>query len=218
MNRTAEDLRQYYRWQAQIYDVTRWSFLFGRERILREVAKRVRARKVLEVGCGTGRNLVRLVRLFPDAEITGVDLSADMLGKARRKLKGTGERVRLCEGAYAGGLGGQQGFDVVLFSYCLSMVNPGYEELLRRGLDDLSEAGVLALVDFHATPWGWFRRWMGVNHVRFDGQLLAAIRQLPARLDYCQIAGAYGGAWQYLLCVARRGGTKEAAGETGQAR
>ncbi len=204
MNRTAEELQRYYRWQARIYDATRWSFLFGREKILREVAGRVKARRILEVGCGTGRNLVRLAELFPQAEIVGVDLSAEMLRKARRKVASAGGRVKLREGAYEGGLGEGAGFDVVLFSYCLSMVNPGYEELLRRGVEDLREGGVLAVVDFHDTGWGWFRRWMGVNHVRFEGQLKAAVEELGVRVEHGEVASAYGGVWQYWLCVARR--------------
>ncbi len=204
MNRTEEELKRYYRWQARIYDATRWSFLFGRERILREVAQRMRVRRILEVGCGTGRNLLRMAELFPEAEIVGVDLSEDMLQKARRKLAGAGGRVSLRLGAYEGGLGGERGFDLVLFSYCLSMVNPGYEGLMRLGLEDLSQGGVLAIVDFHDTGWGWFRRWMGVNHVRFDGQLRAAVEEMPVHMEHCWIGKAYGGVWRYWMCIAKR--------------
>ena len=44
----------------------------------------VRGLSVLDVGCGTGRHAVRLAR--QGAHVTGVDFSAGMLGKARRKL------------------------------------------------------------------------------------------------------------------------------------
>ena len=31
--------------------------------------------RILEIGCGTGKNLVELAQWFPDAEIIGLDLS-----------------------------------------------------------------------------------------------------------------------------------------------
>ena len=76
----------YYRWHARIYDATRWSFLFGREAVLDRVAVGGPApTRILEIGCGTGRNVVSLARRFPQAEITGVDLSEAMLAVAARK-------------------------------------------------------------------------------------------------------------------------------------
>ncbi|MGB4876086.1 MAG: class I SAM-dependent methyltransferase, partial [Candidatus Competibacter sp.] len=75
----AAALTRYYRWHAPLYDATRWSFLFGRAALIRGIALHRRPRRILEVGCGTGANLLRLSRWFPDADITGLDLSADML-------------------------------------------------------------------------------------------------------------------------------------------
>lgn len=198
MSSPAESLQRYYRFQSQIYDATRWSFLFGRKEILEAARRHVTPRRVLEVGCGTGTNLVSLVRMFPEAEITGLDLSVHMLAKARRKL---GNRVRLVCGAYGeveipGGP-----FDLVVFSYCLSMVNPGFDKLIGQAIADLENGGAIAIVDFHDTPWGWFRSWMGLNHVRFDGQIQQTLDNIHVSLELCQIKQAYGGLWRYLLCV-----------------
>jgi SAM-dependent methyltransferase len=44
------------------------------------------ARKLLEVGCGTGVVLSRLRAAFPDAALTGADLSTDALAIARSRL------------------------------------------------------------------------------------------------------------------------------------
>ncbi|MGD9893099.1 MAG: methyltransferase domain-containing protein [Dehalococcoidia bacterium] len=46
---------------------------------------------VLDVGCGTGLETVRLARLVaPSGHVTGVDLSDDLLAEARRRASGLG--------------------------------------------------------------------------------------------------------------------------------
>lgn len=47
-------------------------------------------RRILDVGCGTGRLLRSTAAAFPDAHLVGVDLSAGMLAQARA-LTGPGE-------------------------------------------------------------------------------------------------------------------------------
>jgi S-adenosylmethionine-diacylgycerolhomoserine-N-methlytransferase len=196
-------VENYYRWHARLYDATRWSFLFGRTAILADVATLLTPRRILEVGCGTGKNLANLCRRFPRATVTGVDLSAPMLAVARRKTAPFGARVKLVHRAYDAPLGAGAGHDLVLFSYALSMFNPGFETALRAAADDLAPGGCIAVVDFHATPLRWFERWMGVNHVRMNGQLRPLLQTLfTPHLD--RVDPAYGGAWQYLRFVGRK--------------
>ena len=194
----------YYRWHARIYDATRWSFLFGREAVLHRVAVGGPApKRILEIGCGTGRNVVSLARRFPQAEITGVDLSEAMLAVAARKAAPYGPRVRLVRQAYHAPLGATAGFDLVLCSYALSMFNPGFEAAIAAAERDLVPGGRFALVDFHATQVRGFARWMGVNHVRMDGQLRPILRRtFPPAID--ELRNAYGGVWEYLIYVGRR--------------
>jgi len=194
----------YYRWHARIYDATRWSFLFGREAVLHRVAADGPApTRILEIGCGTGRNLLSLARRFPKAGITGVDLSAAMLAVAARKSAPYGPRVRLVQQAYNAPLGATAGFDLVLCSYALSMFNPGFEAAIAAAERDLVPGGRFALVDFHATQVRGFARWMGVNHVRMDGQLRPILRRtFPPAID--ELRNAYGGVWEYLIYVGRR--------------
>ena len=58
-------IAQYYRIHARIYDLTRWTFLRGRENLIRLAAAHCKPQHILEVGCGTGKNLLHLGRLFP---------------------------------------------------------------------------------------------------------------------------------------------------------
>jgi S-adenosylmethionine-diacylgycerolhomoserine-N-methlytransferase len=195
-------VEKYYRFHSRIYDATRWSFLFGRTAIMENFAG-VAPRHVLEVGCGTGRNLVALGRRFPQARVTGVDLSVTMLDLARRKTAGFGPRVQLLHQAYAAPLSDPPGCDLVLFSYALSMFNPGYDTAIAAARSDLVPGGRIAVVDFHNSRFGFFRRWMGMNHVRMNGQLRPLLQSLftPTTDRLC---AAYAGVWSYLLFVGRK--------------
>ena len=48
---------------------------------------------VLDVGCGTGATLDAVVRAHPDVHAWGIDLSAEMIGKARERLAAVGARA-----------------------------------------------------------------------------------------------------------------------------
>ena len=48
---------------------------------------------VLDVGCGTGATLDAIVRAHPEVHAWGIDLSAEMIAKARERLRRAGERA-----------------------------------------------------------------------------------------------------------------------------
>jgi S-adenosylmethionine-diacylgycerolhomoserine-N-methlytransferase len=192
----------YYRWQSVIYDATRWSFLFGRSAVLDRVASLVEPKRILEVGCGTGRNLAELARRFPKAQLTGLDVSADMLALTEKKMAAEGERVKLVKRRYDAPLS-QGGFDLVLCSYALSMFNPGWEESMDCAVRDLAPGGLFALVDFHDSRFQWFRRWMGLNHVRMESHLVSGLKQRFETVIEERYA-AYGGIWEWTIYVGKK--------------
>ncbi|MDB6138147.1 MAG: ubiquinone/menaquinone biosynthesis methyltransferase [Verrucomicrobiaceae bacterium] len=197
-------LQRYYRLHAGVYDATRWSFLFGRQHLIELIAGVAAPRRILEVGCGTGRNIEALLRRFPEAHVTGVDLSAAMLEKAGARLRPHSGRLRLIQASYDHPLHQPgAGFDLVLCSYSLSMFNPGWERAIACAALDLEPGGLMALVDFHDSPAPAFRRWMGMNHVRMEGQLQPALRRtFPPVID--RVRAAYAGLWRYHLFVGRK--------------
>lgn len=195
-------VESYYRWQSKIYDATRWSFLFGRSLVLRRVAAMAQPARILEIGCGTGRNLAELARLFPQAELTGLDVSADMLAITRKKLEAASRRVTLLRQPYPSPVR-SGGYDLILCSYALSMFNPGWEEAMIRAQSDLAPGGLFALVDFHDSRHAWFRRWMGLNHVRMEGHLVPKARHLfLPKVE--ETRRAYGGLWQWTLFLGEK--------------
>lgn len=193
----------YYRWQSVIYDATRWSFLFGRSVVIDRVARLAEPKRILEVGCGTGRNLAELARRFPQAQLMGLDVSADMLAITEKKIAGERARVELVKRRYDQPLRAGS-FDLVLCSYALSMFNPGWEEAVACAVADLAPGGLFALVDFHDSRFPWFRQWMGVNHVRMEGHLLPGLEDRFETL-IAERHSAYGGIWEWVVYVGRKG-------------
>lgn len=200
---SGDALRRYYRLHARIYDWTRWSFLFGRGELVRGLVAGGAPERVWEIGCGTGANLRRLARRFPQARLTGFDGSPDMLAVARSSLHRRARSVTLREGFYTTPLRPDPAPDVILFSYCLTMINPGWAEVIAAAVGDLAPGGRLAVVDFHGSDAAWFRRWMGVNHVRMERDLLPALKAV-VQPERAEVRRAYGGWWEYFLFVGRK--------------
>lgn len=191
-------LERYYRLHAKIYDASRWSFLFGRDRLLRLVAAHCQPQNILEVGCGTGKNLARLRQLFPTARLTGLDLSEAMLAQARRKLRAATPAVAWRHQAYDRPLQNDPPFDLLVFSYALSMFNPGWDQAIASAAADLAPGGLIAVVDFHTSPYPLLVQWLALNHVRVAGHLLPELQTRFAR-RHLESRPAYGGLWHYFL-------------------
>lgn len=200
-----QHMEQYYRWQSRIYDATRWSFLFGRKALIRQLPlDRDTHAHIAEIGCGTGYNLSRLGRRFPEATLFGLDVSPDMIRLSQKRTQPFGDRVQLMQQPYGRNNSPfEQPLDAILFSYSLTMINPQWSELLDQALIDLRPGGYLGVVDFHNSSQPWFKAHMANHHVRMDGHLLAKLEEdyTPIRQ---KIGTAYLGIWQYLLFIGQK--------------
>ena len=140
-----------YRRQRYVYDFTRKYYLFGRDQLIRRLALAPGA-SLVEVGCGTARNLITIARAYPQARLYGLDASDAMLETAQAAIcrAGLEHRITLMQGL-AEDLTAEQfaveGFDSVLFSYSLSMI-PDWRAALAAGAAALSPFGRLHVVDF----------------------------------------------------------------------
>ena len=200
------NLEAYYRLHARFYDATRWSFLFGRAEIIRRITQDTKPARILEIGCGTGTNLLALHRAFPEARIHGYDISADMLKIARRKTAAAGDRIQIHHQPYNASVSRsvrRKPFDLILAAYCLSMINPGFESVLQSAFSDLSSQGRLAVVDFNATRHAWFQAWMRLNRVRMEAHLLPALSEYFRPLS-CDVKRAYCGLWTYFCFLGQK--------------
>lgn len=147
-----EAMDNIYRYQRYIYDATRAYYLLGRDRLIAELSPPAGG-SILEVGCGTGRNLLHTAQRYPSADLYGFDISAAMLDTAGKAVarKGRSASVKLAEGdatAFdAEALFGCPQFDRVFISYTLSMV-PMWESVVAGAARCIAPGGSLSIVDF----------------------------------------------------------------------
>jgi S-adenosylmethionine-diacylgycerolhomoserine-N-methlytransferase len=205
MSDAAAAMDRIYGWQAGVYDVTRRYYMLGRDQLIANLSPPEGAH-VLEIGCGTGRNLVKAARRWPQAQFHGIDVSQVMLAKARQAIHKSGlqPRILLAE-ADATCLDSQALFNVrsyerIYFSYTLSMV-PEWGRALVHAADMLAPGGVLFVTDFgdqSGFP-RWFRvalrKWLAMFHVTPRDDFEACLRRIAAsrgmECDFVPLHGGY---------------------------
>ena len=175
-----------YRRQRHIYDLTQKYYLLGRDRLIARLDPPAGG-SVLEIGCGTGRNLIAAARAHPDATYFGIDISSEMLATARENVRraGLSDRIALGRGDAAcfdpEALFERAAFDRVFFSYSLSMI-PAWREALRHAATMVAPDGRILVVDFgqqERMP-KWFRAGLFAWLVRFH---VTPRAELPAALQ-----------------------------------
>jgi S-adenosylmethionine-diacylgycerolhomoserine-N-methlytransferase len=197
-----------YRYQRLFYDATRRFFLFGRDQLIDGLAPEEGA-DVLELACGTGRNLHRVAGRYPGRQLYGLDISEAMLRSARAKL---GNRAQLVQGDACdfdpGKLFGVAQFDRIVLSFGLSMI-PDWQRTIAKAAAHLAPGGELHIVDFgeqRRLP-GWFRAllrgWIARFHVTPRANLRQVVEAEAARIGgtmrYREILGDYA-----RLCILSR--------------
>lgn len=141
-----------YRHQRFIYDLTRRHYLLGRDQMIADLMPPANG-TVLEVGCGTARNLICAERRYQNARFFGLDVSEEMLKTARASIAKSGEsnRIKVAQADATAfdpqALFGLSSFDRIFISYAVSMI-PAWEAVLDRAAATLAPGGALHVVDF----------------------------------------------------------------------
>jgi S-adenosylmethionine-diacylgycerolhomoserine-N-methlytransferase len=190
MSDTAALMDRMYRRQRHIYDLSRKFYLLGRDEAIARL-RPAAGDKVLEIGCGTGRNLVKLARAYPEARLFGADVSWEMLATAAASTAraGLASRIALAQADATAfdprRLFGCTSFERVMISYALSMIPP-WREALAQALDLVAPSGLLEIVDFGdcaGLPRPFkvgLRRWLAVFDVSPRDDLARALEELAA--------------------------------------
>jgi len=141
-----------YRHQRFIYDLTRRHYLLGRDQMIADLMPPAGG-SVLEVGCGTARNLICAARRYQDARFFGLDVSEEMLKTARAAIARSGESHRIdvaqadATAFSPDALFGLSSFDRIFISYAVSMIPP-WEAVIDHAASILAPGGTLHVVDF----------------------------------------------------------------------
>lgn len=208
----AERMDRMYRYQRHIYDATRKYYLFGRDRAVEGLNVPPGA-TLLEVGCGTGRNLLLAHRHYPTAKLYGLDISAAMLESARANFRGRAAEpnFQVADATnFKAEEFGATGFDRILISYALSMI-PNWEGAVDAALAALAPNGSLHIVDFgqqERLP-GWFGRllkaWLTRFHVTPRANLHDVLESRLAAADADMIFEEIGRGYAWHAVIRRRG-------------
>jgi S-adenosylmethionine-diacylgycerolhomoserine-N-methlytransferase len=187
----AQLMDRVYRYTRHLYDASRKYYLLGRDSLLRDMAEVIRPDDhVLEMGCGTARNLIKLHRLAPQARLFGLDASQAMLETAERSIQrrrlGASITLRHClaeQVDHRQTFDLPQPFDLLFFSYSLSMM-PTWDQAIDAGLANLKPGGRMYVVDFYdqADLPRFFSRglkwWLKQFHVTHRPELLERLEAL----------------------------------------
>ena len=200
-----------YRRQRHFYDATRKYYLLGRDQMIQNLAMTPR-QSLLEIGCGTGRNLAVAAKHYPDIRLYGLDISREMLTSAEKTLLCLGRAepvLRLGDAAQLRASDfGVAGFDRIMISYALSMI-PEWERTIEAALAALKPGGSLHIADFgqqkRLPVWfrsglrSWLRRFHVTPRAELENVLKTAAEQGPFTLEFHSHARDY--AW---IAVIRR--------------
>ncbi|MEO1483329.1 MAG: methyltransferase [Myxococcota bacterium] len=128
-----------------IYDLTRRYWLLGREEALKQLATEEWS-SLVEIGCGTGRNLRKLQEARPTAQFGGADIADAMLKEAQRQCPWGAFAQGAAESIDIEAILGKKP-DRIFLSYCMSMFHEPMAALenARRAL---APGGRVVVADF----------------------------------------------------------------------
>ena len=146
-------LNRYYSKVYQVYEIARKYYLLGRDALLSEIVQQ-NPKKILEIGCGTGRNLAIVQKRLPNTRFGAVEPCDCMREYTHNKYPWIALNPQLAEAANLIGIL-QEKPELIVISYSLSTI--AQKEKTIYNLLALGEQGKLYIVDFgdlHGLGWG----------------------------------------------------------------
>ncbi len=186
-----EKMDKMYRHQRYFYDLTRKYYLLGRDRLIKEM-KISENENILEIGCGTARNLIILARKYPKINFFGLDASSEMLKTAQTKIDAKNIKNITLQTALADDFTFdktfelREKFDCAFFSYAVSIIPP-WRESIENALENLKPGKTLYIVDFYDQadlPAGFqkiLKGWLKQFHVKYPKELLPFLEDLEQK-------------------------------------
>ena len=184
-------LRGYEEWSTS-YDVAKNALISVEEPVVLKLMGDVSGKRILDIGCGTGRYTIKLAEF--GADVVGIDSSAAMLGIGKGKIQDIDGRLTFMRGDLLHLPMADEGFDIAVCALTLCHVpelKPAIDELCRV----VKERGMIIVSDFHpfCLVFGWrtgYRQdsteYQIENHCHLFQEYLEAFRKDNVQLDVLQ--------------------------------
>jgi S-adenosylmethionine-diacylgycerolhomoserine-N-methlytransferase len=190
--------RSYLRFYRHFHNL----LFFGRNKIINKIPGDLAPRKILEIGCGSGKNLLNMCKKYPGADITGIDFSKTMLNEAITNLGYCTPQVKLLHRRYHKPLHNEPAYDLILLSYTLSTM-PDWKKVVNCIYQDLKDDGVLVYVDFHSAGNSYIKNWLEFSQSRTSEEQLSWL-ETRFEPEFSQIKKAYCGLWKYSMLIGKK--------------
>lgn len=180
------------------YDAVTTVLSFGRDRTWKRymvnALPREGVREALDLACGTGDLTYAVAAHYPEARVTGIDLTPEMVRRARRLWRGFEARIGFDIGDMSALPYGEERFDLVTAGYALRNA-PNLEATLGEIYRVMTSGGRLGILDFsHADTPGiatlqigllrlWGRIWGRLLHGNPEvyGYISESLKRFPSR-------------------------------------
>ena len=125
--------------------------------IISKVLKTFKWLSLIEIGCGSGANLINIIKAFPGRQVGGVDVNPDAIEEATKYLNGAYLKVNSGDNVMMS----DDSTDVVLTDMCLIYVGP---RKIKKYLEEMKRIGRhhIILCEFHSDSW-WNRMALRFN-------------------------------------------------------
>ena len=146
---------RFYGLSARIYDYTLSWLFFGNEKKIRSNVTDLipnKKLKILDIGCGTGSQLIEIKIYRKNAECYGIDSSKDMLEISKNKAKKINLQINFQQQNYENLKFKSNFFDIVTAFLALHETNFGTRtKAIKEIKRVLKKTGKLILVDYEKT-------------------------------------------------------------------
>ena len=137
-------------------------------------------RRILDVGSGPGVAACRMAAVFPQAEVTAVDGTPELLARAEERAERLGVRLRTRFAEFPEGLADLEPADLVWSAQAVHHVGD-QQDALNRLAGLLVPGGVLAVVE-GGLPDRWLPRDLGFGRPGLQARMDAAVEDLFDRM------------------------------------
>ncbi len=117
-------------------------------KLIAEILRHLSWLSLIEIGCGAGANLVAILKVMPNKQVGGVDISKDAIEYAQTQFKNGFFKVNPADDVMMS----DKSADVILSDMCMIYITPGKIKKHLREMKRLARNYVV-LCEFHSENW-----------------------------------------------------------------